>query len=87
MAAPEADAVEALRDRANDILGFAFARQFWLEVSAVDTKTGKAVCLANAAPGIPAQPPVNGNCGSGLISSQQDPLPQCDPESVKAAQT
>ncbi|MDQ1394984.1 MAG: hypothetical protein QOG64_243 [Acidimicrobiaceae bacterium] len=65
--------------------GFAFARQFWLEVSAVDTKTGKPVCLADAAPGIPAQPPVNGNCGSGLIPSQQDPLPQCDPESVKAA--
>ena len=63
--------------------GFAFARQFWLEVTAVDTTGGKnsPVCPAAAGPTLPAGP----GCGSGVNIKADQPLPQCDPVSVKAA--
>jgi hypothetical protein len=58
--------------------GFAFARQFWIEVSATD-KDGNDVCLQ----------PIFGNvkspCQSGVIDSPQALLPQCDPQSVATA--
>jgi hypothetical protein len=57
--------------------GFAFARQFWLEVSATDSK-GNEVCLVNlfAAAGV-ASP-----CSSGTVADRGDLVPQCDPQSV-----
>lgn len=58
--------------------GFAFARQFWLEVSATDSN-GKPVCL---------QPVGNikTQCASGVIDNPQQVLPQCDPNSVAKAE-
>ncbi len=58
--------------------GFAFARQFWLEVSATDAN-GKAVCL---------QPVDNitTQCASGVVDNDQQVLPQCDPNSVAKAE-
>ena len=58
--------------------GFAFARQFWLEVSAVDAN-GNEVCVVEpvrrrrrgAAP-----------CASGAVADRGDLVPQCDPQSV-----
>ena len=63
--------------------GFAFARQFWLEVSAVDTTGGKntPVCLADAGPTLKHGP----GCGSGENVKADAALPQCDPKSVQAA--
>ncbi len=60
--------------------GFAFARQFWLEVSAVD-QAGNEVCLVNPFEqvGIPAP------CSSGVIAGPTDVLPQCDPVATAAA--
>lgn len=57
--------------------GFAFARQFWLEVHATGPD-GKEVCLVNpfAAQG------VQGPCGSGVLAARGDRVPQCDPASV-----
>lgn len=57
--------------------GFAFARQFWLEVSATDS-AGNEVCLANvfAAEGITSP------CTSGAVEDRGDLVPQCDPQSV-----
>ena len=52
--------------------GFAFARQFWLEVTAT-TADGEEVCLVDF--GIGAE----SACGSGEIESQTQDLPQCDP--------
>lgn len=52
--------------------GFAFARQFWLEVSA-KTASGKPVCLAPDPHGIKAQ------CASGKIDSPAQELATCDP--------
>jgi hypothetical protein len=65
--------------------GFAFARQFWLEVSAVDTTGGKntPVCLADAGPTLKKGP----GCGSGENIKPDQPLPQCDLSSVAAALT
>ncbi|HMQ28530.1 MAG TPA: hypothetical protein PKA98_21270, partial [Acidimicrobiales bacterium] len=52
--------------------GFAFARQFWLEVTA-ETADGTEVCLVDF--GIGAE----SACGSGQIDGQTEDLPQCDP--------
>ena len=59
--------------------GFAFARQFWLEVTAT-TADGTAVCLVDpfAAQGIDSP------CGSGTIPSKIARVPQCDPDSLAA---
>lgn len=57
--------------------GFAFARQFWLEVSA-KTASGRPVCLV----------PVSGvasPCGSGVLAAPADDLLQCDPQDVARA--
>ncbi len=58
--------------------GFAFARQFWLEVSA-KTEDGQEVCLAKPSGGIDTP------CASGVLESAQDELRQCDPVSVQEA--
>ena len=58
--------------------GFAFARQFWLEVSA-RTASGAEVCLKSPAPGISTP------CASGRIDKPADDLRQCDPRSVQPA--
>lgn len=58
--------------------GFAFARQFFFEVSA-ETVDGEQVCLADVPLGdgiIPAQ------CVSGEVAERSDPVPQCDPVSL-----
>lgn len=57
--------------------GFAFARQFWLEVTATDS-AGNEVCVLNvfAAEGVAAP------CGSGVVADRGDVVPQCDPQSV-----
>lgn len=52
--------------------GFAFARQFWLEVSA-KTASGKPVCLA------PDQHGISSPCESGKISTPVEELATCDP--------
>lgn len=52
--------------------GFAFARQFWLEVSA-KTVSGKPVCLAPDPHGIPSP------CESGKIATVVEELATCDP--------
>jgi hypothetical protein len=57
--------------------GFAFARQFWLEVSAT-TSSGQEVCLVD----IFAAQGVDSPCASGVIDDRDDLLPQCDPQSV-----
>jgi hypothetical protein len=54
--------------------GFAFARQFWLEVSA-KTTSGKDVCLAPAGS-------VRSPCASGVVKGAADDLRQCDPLDV-----
>jgi len=59
--------------------GFAFARQMWLEVSAV-TAEGEPVCLTDV--------DINGNiitaqCASGIIASPQDDLLTCNPMSLQ----
>ncbi|MGH9246694.1 MAG: hypothetical protein ACRD29_20765 [Acidimicrobiales bacterium] len=55
--------------------GFAFARQFWLEVSA-ETDDGDPVCLADPDPAVPAE------CASGVIEDPAQDLPQCDLDDV-----
>jgi cytochrome c553 len=57
--------------------GFAFARQFWLEVRAVD-QDGNEVCLVDPIPGIDSP------CESGFVDRPDDLVPQCDPASVAA---
>jgi hypothetical protein len=57
--------------------GFAFARQFWLEVSA-QTSSGQPVCLVSP-DGLLKTP-----CASGVIKRNDEDLRQCDPLSVKA---
>lgn len=59
--------------------GFAFARQFWLEVSA-ETSSGQPVCLL-ALQNIPSP------CASGKISSESDDLRTCDLQPIGAANT
>ena len=58
--------------------GFAFARQFWLEVTA-KTADGKEVCLTKPSSGIDTP------CSSGVLESPQDELRQCDPASIQQA--
>lgn len=58
--------------------GFAFARQFWLEVTA-QTADGTEVCLQDF-DGLGPQ----SACGSGQIDSQTEDLPQCDPQAAAA---
>ncbi len=58
--------------------GFAFARQFWLEVSAKDSK-GNTICLQDPFPGIDSP------CSSGVVPLVDAVLPQCDPASVATA--
>ena len=60
--------------------GFAFARQFWLEVSATDS-AGNPVCLVNPF----AQVGIVSPCTSGKIANRSDLLPQCDPVAYAAA--
>ncbi len=66
--------------------GFAFARQWWLEVTA-ETENGDEVCLV---PVNPATFAVGGDgiapsaCGSGTINSPQEDLRPCDPQEVAA---
>jgi hypothetical protein len=55
--------------------GFAFARQFWLEVNAKDSN-GNDVCLLDVLPGIDSP------CSSGVVASNDALVPQCDPASV-----
>jgi hypothetical protein len=60
--------------------GFAFARQMWLEVSAVTTD-GEPVCLTDL--------DVDGNivhaqCSSGTIQTPKDDLLTCDPLALRA---
>lgn len=57
--------------------GFAFARQFWLEVSA--EANGEEVCLADPADGVSSQ------CSSGVIDDPGEDLRQCDTASVEEA--
>jgi hypothetical protein len=57
--------------------GFAFARQFWLEVSA-ETASGQPVCLLS--PDGRLKTP----CSSGVIKRVDEDLRQCDPASVRA---
>jgi hypothetical protein len=54
--------------------GFAFARQFWLEVSA-KTTSGRDVCLVPVGQ-------VRSPCGSGVLKAPADDLRQCDPLDV-----
>jgi hypothetical protein len=58
--------------------GFAFARQFWLEVSATDGN-GNEVCLADLFAGAVDTP---SPCSSGVVADRGDLVPQCDPQSV-----
>jgi Cytochrome c554 and c-prime len=58
--------------------GFAFARQFWLEVSA-ETDDGDEVCLADPDPALPSP------CTSGDIDDAAEDLPQCDLAAVAEA--
>jgi hypothetical protein len=60
--------------------GFAFARQFWIEVSA-QTVDGRTVCLTNPFVGVGASAP----CISGEVADRGDPVPQCDPASLAAS--
>ena len=55
--------------------GFAFARQFWLEVSA-ETADGEPVCLADVTPEVPSP------CVSGELDDPTEELRQCDPVDV-----
>jgi hypothetical protein len=54
--------------------GFAFARQFWLEVSAT-TDSGREVCLVDPL----ADAGIDSPCSSGVLADRSDVLPQCDP--------
>ncbi|MDQ3954735.1 MAG: cytochrome c family protein [Actinomycetota bacterium] len=56
--------------------GFAFARQFWLEVSA-QTSSGDDVCLLDLGR-------IQSTCGSGQISSPSEDLKTCDDQPVAA---
>jgi hypothetical protein len=57
--------------------GFAFARQFWIEVTA-ESSSGQDVCVVD----IFAAQGIDSPCGSGVIDDRDDVLPQCDPASV-----
>jgi hypothetical protein len=66
--------------------GFAFARQWWLEVTAA-TENGDEVCLVEVNPatgefGEGSDGIEPSACGSGTIGSQQENLRPCDPEQV-----
>jgi nitrate/TMAO reductase-like tetraheme cytochrome c subunit len=59
--------------------GFAFARQFWLDISA-ETASGQPVCLL-ALDNIPSP------CASGKITSESEDLKTCDVQPVGAGNT
>jgi hypothetical protein len=68
--------------------GFAFARQWWLEVTA-ETEDGDEVCLVPVNPATSAVRErgdgiVPSACGSGTLNSEQEDLRPCDPEAVAA---
>lgn len=68
--------------------GFAFARQWWLTVTA-ETESGDEVCLSPINPGTAIAGPGQGgivptDCGSGVTSSDQEDLRPCDPRAVAA---
>jgi hypothetical protein len=66
--------------------GFAFARQFWLEVSA-QTTSGQPVCLIPLTVGLDGRPlrqPIPSPCASGVVREDDDDLPTCDPQQVAA---
>ncbi|HET7236639.1 MAG TPA: multiheme c-type cytochrome [Actinomycetota bacterium] len=66
--------------------GFAFARQWWLEVSA-ETVSGDPVCLLPVNPGTGQVDPTNGiasPCSSGTVETPQTDLRTCDPRQVAA---
>ena len=56
--------------------GFAFARQFWLEVSATDSE-GNDVCLVNPFAGT-----ADDRRASGVVADRDALVPQCDPQSI-----
>ena len=56
--------------------GFAFARQFWLEVSA-ETADGEPVCLLDIDPAA-----LPSSCTSGALEDPTEELRQCDPVDV-----
>jgi hypothetical protein len=64
--------------------GFAFARQWWLEVTA-RTADGDPVCLLPVDPftTVPGSG-IASPCGSGVVGEQED-LRQCDPQAVAQA--
>ena len=59
--------------------GFAFARQFWLEVSATD-ESGNDVCLVDPFAGAGVASP----CSSGEVAERDGLVPQCDPQATAA---
>lgn len=59
--------------------GFAFARQFWLEVTAT-TASGAEVCLVDPLADVGIDSP----CGSGVMADRRDVVPQCDPVDLAA---
>lgn len=66
--------------------GFAFARQWWLQVTA-ETENGDEVCLTSVNPatgqvGGRANRIVPSECGSGVIASAAEDLRPCDPRQV-----
>jgi hypothetical protein len=64
--------------------GFAFARQWWLEVSAT-TEDGEPVCLTSVDPGaavIGSGAGIDSPCSSGTIESPSEDLKPCDPIEV-----
>jgi hypothetical protein len=70
--------------------GFAFARQFWLEVSA-ETRDGEPVCLVPAFTGADGAALGNVPCGSGFADAEgtepvegDEELRQCDAREVEA---
>jgi hypothetical protein len=68
--------------------GFAFARQWWLEVTA-ETENGDEVCLvpvnpATFAVGDGGNRIVPSACGSGTLNSGSEDLRPCDPQEVAA---
>ena len=91
---PEVDQVNArtlsvaVTVRTNDIghdfpTGFAFARQWWLEVTA-ETESGDPVCLTPVDPVTGQASPrgIDSPCSSGTLNTPQEDLRTCDPRQV-----
>jgi Cytochrome c554 and c-prime len=77
--------------RTNDIghdfpTGFAFARQWWLAVSA-RTESGDPVCLTRVDPvtRLPGARGIASPCSSGALNAPQEDLRTCDPRQVAGA--